>query len=142
MSPAPGWEIVPYAVEDRPDVPTPVAPYTHATAFGPLLFVTGQMPVDPVSGELVGDGIVEQTHQVMRNLGAVVSAAGAHLEDALMARCFLTSMDLFDSFNEAYASYFPNRLPSRTCVAVDGLAVGALVEVDLVVARREPDPTD
>lgn len=129
------WQVVAPALEGRPDVPAPVAPYSHATAFGPLLFVTGQMPVDPASNRLVGDGIVDQTHQVMQNLIAVVSACGAKLEDTLMARCYLTSMELFDQFNAVYASYFPHRLPSRTCVAVEGLAVGALVEVDLIVAR-------
>jgi 2-iminobutanoate/2-iminopropanoate deaminase len=67
----------------------------------------------------------------------VVSACGASIEDTLMARCYLTSMDLYAEFNHVYASYFPTRLPSRTCVAVSGLALGALVEVDVIVARPD-----
>jgi reactive intermediate/imine deaminase len=119
------------------NVPSTVAPYAHATAFGPLLFVTGQLPVDPSTGELVAGGIRAQTKRVMANLAEVVERCGWELADAVQARAYLTSMDLYAGFNEAYGEWFPARLPSRTCVAVVGLALGALVEVDLVVAAHE-----
>lgn len=116
-------------------VPEPVAPYAHATAAGGLLCVTGQMPVDASSGRIVGDDIAVQTDQVLRNLARVVELCGARLDQILHARAYLTSMELFAAFNAAYAAWFePGALPARTCVAVDGLALGALVEIDLLVA--------
>ncbi len=117
-------------------VPAPVAPYAHATAHGGLLAVTGQMPIDPASGALVSGGVAEQTNQVMRNLTRVLELCGATLAGVLHARAYLVSMELFAPFNAAYEGWFtPATLPARTCVAVSGLAVGALVEVDLLVAR-------
>jgi reactive intermediate/imine deaminase len=116
-------------------VPDPVAPYAHATAAGGLLCVTGQMPIDPDSGELVAGGIAAQTDQVMRNLERVLELCGSGLDRVLHARAYLTSMELFGAFNAAYERWFPtDGLPARTCVAVDGLAAGALVEIDLLVA--------
>ncbi len=117
-------------------VPAPVAPYAHATTCGGLLAVTGQMPIDPATGELVEGGVAEQTDQVMRNLARVLELCDATLAEVLHARAYLVSMDLFAPFNAAYEGWFmPGTLPARTCVAVSGLAVGALVEVDLLVAR-------
>ena len=114
-------------------VPPQVGPFSHAVQFGNLLFVTGQMPTDPATGRLVAGGLVEQTRQVMANLQAVVRAAGAELDDTLMVRAYLTDFGDFDEFNAEYRTWFDDPLPSRTCVGVTGLAVGALVEVDLVV---------
>ncbi|ASR55463.1 RidA family protein [Cellulomonas sp. CW35] len=114
-------------------VPPQVGPFSHAVRFGDLLFVTGQMPTDPATGELVAGGLVEQTRQVMSNLQAVVRAAGAELSDTLMVRAYLTDFDDYDAFNAEYRTWFDDPLPSRTCVGVTGLAVGALVEIDLVV---------
>ena len=114
-------------------VPPQVGPFSHAVRFGDLLFVTGQMPTDPATGQLVAGGLVEQTRQVMANLQAVVRAAGAELDDTVMVRAYLTDFDDFDEFNAEYRTWFDDPLPSRTCVGVTGLAVGALVEVDLVV---------
>jgi 2-iminobutanoate/2-iminopropanoate deaminase len=116
-------------------VPEPVAPYAHAAEANGMLSVTGQMPIDPATGGLAPGGIAEQTDQVMRNLARVLELCGSDLGRVLHARAYLTSMDLFDPFNDAYVKWFPGGLPARTCVAVSGLAVGALVEVDLLVAR-------
>ncbi|HEX3873724.1 MAG TPA: RidA family protein [Solirubrobacteraceae bacterium] len=112
-----------------------VAPYAHATEANGLVCVTGQMPIDPATGGLAAGGIAEQTDQVMRNLARVLELCESDLGRVLHARAYLVSMELFDSFNAAYEPWFPDGLPARTCVAVDGLAVGALVEVDLLVAR-------
>jgi 2-iminobutanoate/2-iminopropanoate deaminase len=116
-------------------VPPPVAPFAHATAAGETLYVTGQMPTG-ADGKLVAGGIVEQTDQVMRNLARVLELAGGTLEDVVQARAYLLRWEDYAAFNAAYAAWFPKRLPSRTCVGVDGLAVGALVEVDLVAWRE------
>jgi reactive intermediate/imine deaminase len=116
-------------------VPEPVAPYAHATAAGGLLCVTGQLGVDAGSGLLVGDDIAVQTDQVLRNLLRVLELCDAGIEQVMHARAYITSMDLYAAFNAAYEAWFaPGELPARTCVAVDGLALGALVEIDLLVA--------
>jgi reactive intermediate/imine deaminase len=118
-------------------VPPPVAPFSHATQWGNLLFVTGQMPNDPVTGEVVPGDIVAQAMQVRRNLEAVLAQFGLTLDDALMVRVYLTSFDDYAAFNAAYADWFSGPLPSRTCVGVTGLAIGAAVEIDLIAGIRD-----
>ena len=115
-------------------VPPPVAPFAHATAAGPTLYVTGQMPTG-VDGALVAGGVTEQTDQVMRNLARVLELVGGSLEDVIQARAYLTDWEDYAEFNEAYRAWFPARLPSRTCTGASGLAAGARVEVDLVAWR-------
>lgn len=118
-------------------VPPAVAPFSHAVRWGDLLFVTGQMPTHPATGELVPGDVVAQAAQVRANLEAVLAPFGATLDDALMVRVYLTSFaDDYAAFNEAYRGWFTGDLPSRTCVGVSGLAVGAAVEIDLVVGLR------
>ncbi|QGQ18538.1 RidA family protein [Cellulomonas sp. JZ18] len=117
----------------RPGVPAPVGPFAHAVRWHDTLWVTGQMPTDPRTGLVVGEDVVDQTRQVMRNLEAVLTAAGARLADTLMVRAYLTDFDDYAAFNAEYATWFPHGLPARTCVGTTGLAVGALVEIDLVV---------
>jgi len=113
--------------------PPPTAPYSHAVRAGDYLFVTGQLGVDPVTGRLVSGGIAAQTHQVTRNLQTVLSGAGASLDRAVFARVYLVNFDDYPVMNGVYASYFaPGRLPGRTCVGVTGLALGGLVEIDLI----------
>jgi 2-iminobutanoate/2-iminopropanoate deaminase len=121
-------------------VPEPVAPFAHVTGVEGLLFVTGQMPVDPTTGRLRPGGIAPQTDQVMANLARVVELAGSSLARTVQVRAYLADFALYDEFNQAYRAWFPDRLPSRTCIGVNGLALGALVEIDLVVAR--PPKTD
>jgi 2-iminobutanoate/2-iminopropanoate deaminase len=114
--------------------PPPTAPYSHAVRAGEFLFVTGQMPADPKTGRLVEGGVTEQTHQVMRNLQTVLAGAGSSLARVVFARVYLVNFADYAAMNAVYASYFaPDRLPGRTCVGVNGLALGALVEIDLVV---------
>lgn len=115
------------------DVPSQVGPFSHATQWGDQLFITGQMPTDPLTGKVVGTDIVTQANQVRKNLEAVLRQFGATLDDALMVRIYLTSFDDYAAFNVAYASWFTGPLPSRTCIGVTGLAVGAVVEIDLIV---------
>lgn len=114
--------------------PPPTAQYSHAVRAGDFLFVTGQLGVDPKTGALVPGGVTEQTHQAMRNLKAVLSGAGTSLDRAVMARVYLVNFADYPAMNAAYGSHFaPGRLPARTTVGVTGLALGALVEIDLVV---------
>ena len=118
-------------------VPPSVAPFAHATAAGPTLYVTGQMPTDR-DGALVGGAVAEQTDQVMTNLARVLELVGGDLQrDVVSVRAYLTDWGDYAAFNGAYERWFPRRLPSRTCVGVHGLAAGARVEVDLVAWRAE-----
>lgn len=126
-----------FSFSPREDVPPPVAPFSHATQWGDLLFVTGQMPTEPATGELVPGGVVAQASQVRKNLEAVLAQFELNLEDALMVRVYLTSFDDYAAFNEVYESWFNGPLPSRTCVGVTGLALGALVEIDVIAGMRE-----
>ena len=120
-------------------VPPPVAPFAHATAAGPTLYVTGQMPTD-LHGALVGGKIAAQTDQVMRNLARVLELVGGGLDDVVAARAYLTDWDDYGAFNAAYERWFARRLPSRTCIGCSGLAAGARVEIDLVAWRAEGWP--
>jgi 2-iminobutanoate/2-iminopropanoate deaminase len=114
--------------------PPPTAAYSHAVRAGEYLFVTGQLGVDPRTNALVAGGTVAQTHQVMRNLQAVLAGAGTTFARAVMVRIYLTDFADYAAMNAAYASYFaPDRLPARTTVGVTALALGGAVEIDLIV---------
>jgi len=119
--------------------PPPTAPYSHAVRAGDFLFVTGQLPSDPKTGDcLVPGGIVEQTHQVMRNLQTVLAGLGTSLDRTVLARVYLLNFADYAAMNGVYASYFaPGRMPGRTCIGVTGLALDALVEIDLVVRPND-----
>jgi reactive intermediate/imine deaminase len=121
----------------RDGVPPQVGPFAHATRFGSLVFVTGQMPTDPATGRLVAGGVVAQAEQVRRNLQAVLGQFGLTLDDVLMVRVYLTDFGDFDVFNQAYETWFAGPLPSRTCVGVSQLAVDATVEIDVIAGIPE-----
>ena len=116
------------------DGPKRVGPFSHAVKAGGFLFVTGQMPTltnDPT--KLIEGDIIIQTHQVMKNLKHVLTAANTSLEDVVFVRIYLINFQDFDKMNAVYESYFTSdKLPARTCVGVTGLAVGASVEIDLI----------
>ena len=116
--------------------PQKVAPFSHAVRAGEYLFITGQMPtLKNDNTKLVEGGIEAQTHQVMKNLIAVLNAAGSSLEKVIFARVYLVNFGDFDRMNRIYASYFAkDKLPARTCIGVTGLAVGASVEIDFIAA--------
>ena len=116
------------------DGPKRVGPFSHAVKAGGFLFVTGQMPTltnDPT--KLIEGDIISQTHQVMKNLKHVLTAANTSLEDVVFVRIYLINFQDFDKMNTVYKSYFTSdKLPARTCIGVTGLAVGASVEIDLI----------
>jgi len=117
-------------------IPPPVGPFSHAVRWGDLLFISGQMPTDPATGKLVAGNIQEQAEQVRRNLEAVLARFGATLDDALMIRVYLASFEDYALFNAVYRDWFRGPLPSRTCVGLTGLALGASVEIDLIVGLK------
>lgn len=121
--------------------PRPVAPFSHAVEAEGWVFVTGQMPTDPAAPDApLPAGVAAQTRRVMENLKLVLAGLGLGLEHAVMARVYLTAFERdYAAMNEVYRGYFaPGRLPARTCVGVTALAVGALVEIDLVARRPAP----
>ncbi len=119
---------------DAPGAPPASGPYSHAVAVAGLLFCSGQIPLDPDSGELVGATPAEQTVRCLENLGAVCAAAGTTLERAARVTIYTTRMDEFAEINDAYASFFPELPLARAAVGVAALPKGALVEIDAVVA--------
>ncbi len=111
--------------------PAAIGPYSQAVEAGGLLFTSGQIPIDPETGEVVAGGIEEQTEQICRNLAAVAAAAGTSLSRAVKTTCFLADMGDFAAFNAVYARHFPEK-PARSCVAVKALPKGVLAEIELV----------
>jgi len=115
--------------------PAAIGPYRHAVRSGGLLFCSGQIPLDPDSGELVGKTAAEQVHRCLENLGAVCAAAGTSLHDAVRVTVYLTDLaGDFAEVNEAYAEFFEADPPARVAIGVAALPKGAQVEVDAIVA--------
>ena len=112
--------------------PAALGPYSAAIKVGELIFTSGQIPADPATGELVRGGIAEQTEQSLKNLSAVLEAAGSGLDQVIKTTCFLTDMADFAAFNAAYGKYFSEHKPARSTVAVKALPKGALVEIECV----------
>ena len=113
--------------------PAAIGPYSQAMILNGVLFTSGQIPVDPATGEISGDTIEGQAEQVMKNLGEVMKEAGSSFENAVKTTCFLADMGDFAKFNEVYAKYFVNK-PARSCVAVKTLPKNVLCEVEVIAA--------
>lgn len=115
------------------DAPAAIGPYCQAMRVGELLITSGQIPIDPKSGEIVPGGVEQQTEQICQNLSAVLKAAGTDFEHVVKTTCFLADMGDFAAFNGVYAKYFVGK-PARSCVAVKALPKGALAEIELIAA--------
>jgi len=113
--------------------PAAIGPYSQAIIVNHMLFTSGQIPIDPLSGEIKGAVIEEQAEQVMTNLEAVLKEAGSSFEKVIKTTCFLADMSDFAAFNETYARYFINK-PARSCVAVKTLPKNVLCEVEVIAA--------
>ncbi len=111
--------------------PAAIGPYSQALITGNLVFTSGQIPLDPETGNVEGETISEQTHRVCKNLAAVLAAAGSSLQNAVKTVCFLSDMADFAAFKEVYAQYFTGK-PARSCVAVKALPKDVLLEVEVV----------
>lgn len=119
---------------DAPGAPRAIGPYSHAVRAGELLFCSGQIPLDPQSGELVGAGAAEQALRCLENLRQVCEAAGTSLERALRMTVYMTDLAAFAEVNEVYGSFFGEDPPARVAVGVAALPRGAQVEIDAIVA--------
>ncbi len=114
--------------------PSAVGPYSHAVAHGGLLFCSGQVPLDPATGQLVEGSLGEQTTRCLENLSVVCAAGGTRLQDAVRCAIYVTDIQTFAEVNEAYGAYFSEAPPARTLIGVAALPLGATVEIDAIVA--------
>jgi 2-iminobutanoate/2-iminopropanoate deaminase len=115
--------------------PAAIGPYSQAIEVNNLLFLSGQLPADPKTGNLAEGGVKEQTKQVFENIKSVLSAAGLTTDNIVKTTVFLADMSLFAEMNEVYASYFNGNFPARSAFAVKSLPKGALVEIECIAAR-------
>ena len=116
--------------------PRAIGPYSHAIWTGDLLYLSGQTPIDPAAGQLVAGDIAAQTARAFDNLEAVLGDAGLTMDDVVKCNVYLATMDDFAGMNAVYAARFNAPYPARTTVAVAGLPLGALIEIELVAQRR------
>lgn len=116
--------------------PAALGPYSQAIALDGVVYASGQIALDPVSGQLVEGDVQAQTHRVLQNLSAVLDAAGSSLDNVVKTTVFLTSMSNFTAMNEVYATYFGDEPPARSTVAVAELPRGAQVEIEAIAARN------
>ena len=122
---------------NAPNAPEAIGPYVHAIKAGGLLFCSGQIPLDPRTGDTVGSTPADQAGRCLENLAAVCQAAGASLGDAVKVTIYMTDMSAFASVNEVYASFFESSPPARVAIGVAALPRGVQVEMDAVVALED-----
>ena len=118
------------------NAPAAIGPYSQGIILNGIAFFSGQIPLSPETGEVVGPTIEEQTEQVMQNIKALLESQGAEFTDVVKTTCFLADMADFAAFNEVYAKYFTGK-PARSCVAVKALPKGVLCEVETIAAVKE-----
>ncbi len=113
--------------------PAAIGPYAQANKVNDLIFTSGQIPIDPATGEFVPGGVTEQTEQVLKNLQAVLEEAGSGLDKVIKTTCFLSDMGNFAAMNEVYAKFFPEgKYPSRSAFEVAALPKGAMIEIEVI----------
>jgi 2-iminobutanoate/2-iminopropanoate deaminase len=116
--------------------PGAIGPYSQAIHTGSMLFVSGQIPLDPATRQIVGSNITDQAVRVLDSLSAIVKAAGFSLKDVVKCTCYLKNLKDFETFNGVYSRYFPENPPARECVEVSGLPKGMLVEVSAICVAQ------
>jgi len=117
------------------NAPAPIGPYNQAIQFGNLLFISGQVAINPVTGNVEATDILGETHQVMHNLKAILAEAGMDFNHALKTTIFLSDMSLFTTVNEIYGKYFSGDFPARETVAVKGLPKNVNVEISMIAGK-------
>ncbi|MEZ0537163.1 RidA family protein [Caldicellulosiruptoraceae bacterium PP1] len=116
------------------DAPKPVGPYSHAVMINNMLFLSGQLPINPQSGKIEGDTIEEQTRLVLNNIKAILESANLTLDDVVKVNVYISDLSLFAKFNEVYSEYFKSNYPARTTIGCQ-LLPGVMVEIDAVAGR-------
>jgi 2-iminobutanoate/2-iminopropanoate deaminase len=120
---------------NTPNAPAPIGPYNQAVMTGDMLFISGQVALVPGTGELANADLTEETHQVMKNLQAILTEAGLHFSNVVKTTIFLSDMSLFAAVNEIYGSYFTSDYPARETVAVKGLPKNVNVEISMIASK-------
>ena len=118
-----------------PKAPAAIGPYSQAVEAGGMLFISGQVPIDPETGKVVEGGITEQTGQVMKNIGAILEEAGYSFSDVIKSTCLLSDMANFKAMNEVYGKYYPENPPARAAFAVKELPLGVMIEIETIAAK-------
>ena len=117
------------------NAPKAIGPYSQAVEIDGTLYISGQVPLDPETMKVVDGGIKEQTLQVMKNIGAILDAAGYSFQDVVKSTCLLSDMKNFSAMNEIYGSFYPQNSPARAAFAVKDLPLGVLIEIETVAAK-------
>ena len=125
-----------FKVTSTDKAPAAIGPYSQAIEVNGFLFASGQVPINPEVGDVVAQGIVDQTEQVMKNIGAILEVNGLTYTDVVKTTCFLADMGDFATFNEVYAKYFTGK-PARSCVAVKTLPKNVLCEVEILAVTKK-----
>jgi len=120
-----------------PKAPAPIGPYNQAISVNNLLFVSGQIAINPESGNLIQDNLVEETAMVMKNLNAILNEAGISFKNVVKTTIFLKDMSFFKTVNEVYGSYFEGDFPARETVAVAGLPLGVNIEISVIASLND-----
>jgi 2-iminobutanoate/2-iminopropanoate deaminase len=120
---------------NTPNAPKAIGPYSQAIEMNGLLFISGQIPVDPKTGKIVEGGILQQTEQVMQNIGAILTEAGYTFDDVIKSTCLLNDMDNFSAMNEIYGKYYPHDPPARAAYGVVQLPLGVMIEIETIAAK-------
>lgn len=116
--------------------PKAIGPYNQAVEINSTLYISGQIPVDPVTGEIVAGGITEQTEQVMKNIGIILSAAGYSYSDVVKSTCMLSDINNFGVMNEIYSKYYVKDFPARSTFQAAALPKGVMVEIETIAAKK------
>lgn len=117
------------------NAPAAIGPYVQGTTFGDLVFTSGQLPIDPSTGKLLNGGIAKDTHQVLKNVQAVLMAAGSNLDKVLKATVYIVNMEDFAEMNKVYDDFFGANPPARTCIQVAKLPLDAIVEIEVIAHK-------
>ena len=118
------------------DAPAAIGPYSQAIATNDLLFISGQLPIDPTVGSLIEGDIQQKTHQILKNITAIATEAGTTLEKVVKTTIFLTDLGDFKAVNEAYGEYFKDNPPARSTVQVAALPLGADIEIETIISLQ------
>lgn len=117
------------------NAPAAIGPYSQATEINGMLFISGQVPIDPTTGKVVEGGILEQTEQVMKNIDAILKVAGYAFDDVVKSTCLLSNMTYFADMNSVYGKYYASNPPARAAFAVKDLPLGVMVEIETIAAK-------
>jgi 2-iminobutanoate/2-iminopropanoate deaminase len=117
------------------NAPAAIGPYSQAVEINGTLYISGQIPLNPVTGKLVEGGITEQTEQVLKNIGAILKTAGYDFHDVVKSTCLLSDIANFKAMNEVYARYYTENQPARAAFAAKDLPLGALIEIDTIAVK-------